>query len=138
MKAKHFLYLAWIQSLLALFGSLYFSEILHYPPCILCWYQRICLYPLTILFPLGLIYKDRYIYRYTLPLALIALVISVYQNLLYYRIIPENLSPCSSGISCTTKYIEYFGFISIPLLALIATAVIIISLIISKKYARRS
>lgn len=138
MKAKYFLYLAWVQSLFALFGSLYFSEILHYPPCVLCWYQRICLYPMVIIFPIALISKDRYVHRYAMPLALLAFIISVYQNLLYYRIIPENLSPCSAGISCTTKYVEYFGFLSIPLLALIATTVIIISLIVYKNYAGRS
>jgi disulfide bond formation protein DsbB len=138
MKSKYFLYLAWIQSLFALFGSLYFSEILHYPPCTLCWYQRICLYPLALLLPIGLLYKDRNIYRYVLPLAIVGFLISCYQNLLYYRVLPENLAPCSFGVSCTTKYVEYFGFISIPLLALLATTVIIISLIAYKKYAGRS
>ena len=67
---------------------------------------------------------------YAWPLASIGWLISLYHNLLYYRIIPESLAPCVNGISCTTKFIQYWGFITVPLLSFAGFTVIIISLII--------
>jgi disulfide bond formation protein DsbB len=118
------LYAAWGVSLVAMLGSLYFSEVLHLPPCILCWFQRICMYPLTILIPIGLWRNDKQLPYYVLALTSIGGAISIFHNLLYYRIIPESAAPCSAGISCTTKLIELFGFITIPLMALIAFIII--------------
>jgi len=137
MKIKYYLYIAWFQSLLAMLGSLYFSEILKYPPCVLCWYQRIATYPLVFIIPIAILFKDTKIYRYIFTLAIPGLLISIYHNLLYYKIIPDGLSPCSTGVSCTTKYIEYFGFLTIPLLGLIAFAVIIVSTYIYYRNERR-
>jgi len=115
---KNILYFAWVQSLLAVFGSLYFSEILHYPPCVLCWYQRIFMYPLAIIFPIAIYKKDKNIHLYVLPLIAIGTAIAVFHNLLYFNILPESAAPCIAGVSCTTKFIEWFGFITIPFLSL--------------------
>lgn len=112
-----YLVLAWVGSLLAMLGSLYFSEIQHFPPCVLCWYQRICMYPLVVIFAVGIINRDRFIYRTVLPFALTGLAIAVFHNLLYYNVLPEAAAPCLAGVSCTTKFIEYFGFVTIPLLS---------------------
>jgi len=60
-----------------------------------------------------------------LPLAIIGWLISIFHNLLYYGIIPDALAPCTTGVSCTTKFIEYFGFVTIPLLSFLAFTVII-------------
>ncbi len=125
----YFLLFAWAQSLFAMGGSLYFSEILHYPPCVLCWYQRIAMYPFTLLLPIGIARKDRNIFFYTLPLVTIGWIISIYHNLLYYKILPESIAPCVAGISCTTKYVEFLGFITIPLLSFVAHTVILLSLL---------
>src|SRR5260221_12168949 len=114
---KYVLYVAFIQALTATLGSLYFSEIVHFPPCVLCWYQRICLYPLSIIIAVGIIKKDKNLPFYVLPLSLIGMLISIYHNLLYYNILPESVAPCVSGVSCTTKFIEWFGFITIPFLS---------------------
>jgi len=133
----YFLYLAWGQSLIAMFGSLYFSEIKHFPPCILCWYQRIFMYPLVFLIFIGIIRKDKNLPFYVLPLATIGAIIAFYHNLLYYGIISESFAPCVLGVSCTTKFIEFFGFITIPFLSLCAFLVIIASMLVYLKLERR-
>lgn len=127
------LYIAWIIALLAVIGSLYFSEIKGFAPCVLCWFQRIAIYPLVVLIPIGIIKKDPRIADYVLSLTIVGTLISIYQNLLYYKILPESISPCSAGVSCTTKYVEYFGFLTIPLLSLITLITITVLMIMYKK-----
>lgn len=110
---------------MAMLGSLYFSEIAKYPPCTLCWYQRICMYPLVVLFMVGLIRRDKGVWSYGVPLAVIGWMIAAYHNLLYWKILPESEATCQLGVSCTTTYISYFGFITIPLLSWTAFTVIL-------------
>lgn len=112
-----YLLLAWVGSIMGMLGSLYFSEIANYPPCVLCWYQRICMYPLVAILAVGIATKDRSVFRYALPFSLVGLGIALYHNLLYYEILPEAAAPCVAGVSCTTKFIEWGGFVTIPLLA---------------------
>ncbi|MBP7831642.1 MAG: disulfide bond formation protein B [Candidatus Pacebacteria bacterium] len=127
------LYIAWALALVAMLGSLYFSEIKGFAPCVLCWYQRIAIYPLVLLIPVGIIKKDPRIADYVLTLSIAGLIVSLYQNLLYYKILPESVSPCSTGVSCLTKYVEYFGFLTIPLLSFITLAAITTLMIMYKK-----
>lgn len=131
---KNLYYIAWSVSLAATLGSLFFSEVLKFPPCILCWYQRIFMYPLVFLIPVGIMKKDKNLPYFILPLASIGATIAVFHNLLYYGLIPESTAPCILGISCTTKFIEYFGFITIPFLSLSAFLTIIICMYLAKKY----
>lgn len=123
-------YLAWVVALASTLGSLFFSEVMHLPPCTLCWYQRILMYPLAILLPILIIKKDKYLPILVLPLSVIGLVIAAFHNLLYYGIIPEAQAPCAAGVSCTTKFFEWFGFVTIPFLSLMAFVVVIVSMII--------
>ena len=118
-------YVAWLTALVAMAGSLFFSEVMDLPPCILCWYQRIAMYPLVVIIGVGIVMRDARWKYYALPLALVGLAISVYHNLLYYHIIPESISPCKEGVSCTTVQIEWLGFITIPLMGL--TSFILVS-----------
>lgn len=119
------LYVAWIQALVATAGSLYFSEVRDLPPCVLCWYQRILMYPLTGIIAVGILRLDRSLPFYVLPLTLAGLAVGSYHNLLYYGVIPEEaLHTCQLGISCTTRQIEWLGFITIPLMSLAAFTVI--------------
>ena len=111
-------YLAWIVSLCSILGSLFFSEVMGLPPCALCWYQRIALYPLGLILAIGILHRDRRITRYSGPFAAIGCAAAIYHNLLYYHVISESLSPCTQGVSCTTPQIEWLGFITTPLLAL--------------------
>ena len=126
-------FIAWIISAVSTLGSLFFSEVMMLPPCILCWYQRICMYPLPILLFVGLLKLDKSVFRYTFPLALIGWGFAVYHNLLYYKVLPESTSPCVRGISCTTVQLEWLGFITIPLLSLFGFSLILILLFIYRK-----
>lgn len=107
-------------SITSILGSLFFSEILKLPPCVLCWYQRICMYPIAVIAAVCIWKKDKNLPFFVLPLSAIGTVIAAYHNLLYYKIIPESLAPCINGISCTAKQLEVFGFLTIPLLSLLA------------------
>lgn len=111
-------YLVWVAALMATAGSLFFSEVMELPPCVLCWYQRMAMYPLVLMVGTGIATRDSRWKVYSLPLALVGLAISIYHNLLYYGVIPESITPCKQGISCTTVQIEWLGFITIPLMAL--------------------
>lgn len=124
---------AWLISLLAMLGSLYFSEVMKLPPCVLCWYQRIAMYPLTVILFVGILRRDRSVGYYALPLAVIGLAIAVYHNLLYYGIIPESVGPCQLGVSCTVRLIEWFGFVTIPFLSMIAFIGVIAALLIANQ-----
>jgi disulfide bond formation protein DsbB len=120
---------AWGQALLALAGSLFFSNIALFVPCDLCWWQRIFMYPQVILLGIGLWRREQGIAAYSLPLVGIGWFIAFYHTILYYNVNYFGRSnlymPCSlSGTSCTTRYIEYFGFVTIPLLALTAFTII--------------
>lgn len=117
-------FLMWTIALVATLGSLFFSEVMDYPPCVLCWYQRICMYPLTILLLVRLFQKEGAIVPYIFTLATIGQLIAFYHNLLYYKILPENVSPCRQGISCTSVHIEWFGFVTIPFLSWCAFSMI--------------
>lgn len=112
------LQLAFIISVVAMAGSLFFSEVMKLPPCVLCWYQRICMYPLVVIFGLGLLKTGRDCWIYAKVLVGLGLIIAAYHNLLYYKIIPDSITPCTQGISCTSKQLEWLGFITIPLLSL--------------------
>jgi disulfide bond formation protein DsbB len=127
---RNALYGAWAISLAAMLGSLYFSEIAKYPPCVLCWYQRICMYPLVIILGFAILKKVRSLVLPAFVLAGAGWLISVYHNLLYYKILPEAAAPCIAGVSCTTKFIEWLGFVTIPFLSFVAFTFIIIGLII--------
>ncbi|MBI2032248.1 MAG: disulfide bond formation protein B [Candidatus Levybacteria bacterium] len=130
---KYILPFVFIISASATLGSLYFSEVMKLPPCSLCWYQRAMMYPIPLVMVVGLFRNDKNSVFFALPLAIVGLIIATYHNLLYYHLIPESVQPCTTGISCTIKQIEWFGFISIPLLSLTAFGVIIASLLLYHK-----
>lgn len=130
---KNALYLAFAGSLVAMLGSLYFSEIAGFPPCVLCWYQRVSMYPLAVILGSAIYTKERKLLIPAFILLIPGWLISVYHNLLYYNILPEAAAPCVAGISCTTKFIEWFGFITIPFLSFTGFILIFILLVIHWK-----
>lgn len=131
-------YIAWTQALVATFGSLYFSEVMKLPPCVLCWYQRILMYPIVLIGAVGIIRRDKALPAYVLPLSIFGWLISIYHNLLYYKIIPESITPCQLGVSCTTRQIEWLGFITIPLLSFVAFTVINVCFILYSHMERKT
>lgn len=123
------LYAAWIVSIVATAGSLYFSEVRLFVPCGLCWYQRIMMYPLVILLGIASYRQDRGIVRYALPMTILGGSISIFHYL--EQKVPGFRPPsiCRTGVPCTTEHINWLGFITIPFLALIAFTLITILLI---------
>ena len=131
--SKNSLYIAWTVALIGTLGSLYFSEIRDFAPCPLCWYQRIALYPLVLILGAGIILKDKNVFYYAFPLAAIGAAVGLYQNLLYYKVLPETAALCTFGVSCTNRYLEWFGFIDIPLLSFASFIILALSLLLYKK-----
>lgn len=121
----------WLLASVAALGSLFFSEVMGHPPCVLCWYQRICMYPLVLILPAGLFPFDRNIVRYALPLALVGSLIALFHLLLAAGYIPENITPCTQGIPCTEVQIVWFGFVTIPLLSVLSFLLIAALLILT-------
>ncbi|PIC78052.1 disulfide bond formation protein B [Sporosarcina sp. P19] len=128
----YLLYVAWVVSLVAMFGSLYFSEIKGYIPCELCWYQRILMYPLTLLLGIATFQNDTTVKKFVLPLALIGGSISFMHYL--EQKIPGfgGIKPCVSGVPCNAEYINWFGFVTIPFLALMAFVLIAVCMFLIK------
>ena len=111
---------AWFVAAASTLGALFFSEVMELPPCTLCWYQRIAMFPLVILLPMGLFPFDPRIARYALPLVLAGWGVSVFQVLLVAGVIPEAIRPCTKGVPCSEVQIEWLGFVNIPLLSFLA------------------
>jgi disulfide bond formation protein DsbB len=100
-------------------GSLFFSEIAHYVPCELCWFERICLFPLSIVTLLSAAAADYRVARYLLPLPLVGAGVSVYHLLIERGVIGQStVCLASAPGGCATKWIDEFGFVTIPTLAL--------------------
>lgn len=114
------LFAAWLIAAVSALGSLFFSQVLDYAPCAMCWYQRICLFPLVLILGRGLFPLDRSAAKFALPLAAGGWLLALYHNLLFVGVIPADMQPCTQGVSCTETYISWFGFVSIPLLALLS------------------
>jgi disulfide bond formation protein DsbB len=113
------LWAAFVVAAIATGGSLFFSQISHFPPCELCWYQRICMYPLSILLLLMAWFGDNRAARYLFPLPIVGACVSIYHLLIENRVIKEP-TQClvSAPGGCGTKWINEFGYITIPTLAL--------------------
>jgi disulfide bond formation protein DsbB len=118
------LFAAWLVAAVATAGSLLFSSVLQYAPCVLCWYQRIFLFPLVVLLARALFPLDRGVVRYALPLVAIGWLVAAYHNLVYAGVLPESLHPCTTGVSCSERHLQLFGFVSIPLLSLVAFTIL--------------
>ena len=127
------LFVTWLLVSISTAGSIFFSYVMEFAPCVLCWYQRIFLFPLVIILAVGLLPFDKSAVKYALPLAIAGWLTALYHNLLYSGIIPESIQPCSKGVSCTEEYIDLFGFLSIPMLSLLSFSAIITLLIILKR-----
>ena len=129
------LFIAWLITCVATLGSLFFSYVMDFAPCVLCWYQRIFLFPLVVILARGLFPLDLHATKYALPLVAIGWLLAAYHALLYAEWIPADMQPCTQGISCTEVYIELFGFLAIPHLSLIAfTSLLIILITLQRRH----
>jgi len=111
--------LAWLLACIATLGSLYFSLGLGLEPCTLCWYQRICLYPLVITLGFAAWRADRMAALYLLPQIFLGLFISLYQVVIQQVPKWDPIGFCGSGPSCSDKHEVGLGFVTIPMLAVL-------------------
>lgn len=111
------IWLAWIVALVATIGSLIFSEVIHFEPCRYCWFQRIAMYPLAVILLVGAIRREFQVKYYALPLALLGLAMSAYHYLIQTFPSIEGGGGSCGAVPCTSKYVDIFGFISIPFMA---------------------
>jgi disulfide bond formation protein DsbB len=113
------LWLAFVVAAIATGGSLFFSDIANFPPCELCWYQRICMYPLSLLTLLMALGGSHRAARYLLPLPVVGAGVSVYHLLVENGVVGQsNACLISAPGGCATKWINEFGYMTIPTLAL--------------------
>jgi disulfide bond formation protein DsbB len=110
------IWLAWIVALVCTVGSLIYSEVIHFVPCRLCWFQRIAMYPLAFILLVGAIRREAVVKYYALPLALTGLAVSIYHNLIQLNPSLEG-GACDPLNPCSARSIEVFGFIDIPFMA---------------------
>ena len=122
---------AWLVAAVSTLGALFFGEVMQLPPCVLCWYQRICMFPLVLILPAGLFPYDPKVIRYALLLAAIGGSIAAFHMLVVAGVTPESIQPCTQGVPCSEKVIEWFGFVTIPLLSVVAFAAIIALLVLA-------
>lgn len=119
----------WFIAAVSTLGALFLGEVMGFAPCVLCWYQRIFMFPLVFVLAVGLFPFDPKVVRYALPLAVGGWLVAVFHLLLTAGYIPESATPCTQGVPCSQAQGAWFGFVSIPLLAVVAFSMIIALLI---------
>ena len=139
------LVLAFLATLAAVFGSLFYSDVIGFIPCSLCWWQRIFIYPQLVIFGVALLIprfakatqgKNTYVFWYSLPLSIVGSMIAIYQILLPYLTL-VGIDCGATGVSCTKQYVLAFGYITIPVMSLTVFAILIL-LAIASKYKNQS
>lgn len=123
--AWYLVFAAWLIAATSTLGALFFSEVMKLPPCELCWWQRVAMFPLVLVLPAGLFPFDPGIVRYALPLTLVGWAFALFHWLLVVGVIPQDLRPCVKGIPCSEVQFEWLGFVNLPLLSVLAFSLII-------------
>jgi disulfide bond formation protein DsbB len=135
---KNATFFAFLTALFATIMSLYYSDIVGYAPCKLCWLQRIFIYPQVILFFIAWRIKDANIWRYSLPISMFGALIGLYH--LYLQFGGNPLIPCAApgpgAVSCTQQFVMEFGFVSIPVMSLTCFGIMIALMIVQKRSAK--
>ena len=127
------LFLAWLIASSASAGALFLGEVMGMTPCVLCWYQRIAMFPLVVILGIGLLDTDGRSARYALPLAWAGWGIALYHCLIFWGLVSERLTPCGKGSSCADADVQVAGFVPIPLLSLVAFTAILALLWFAKR-----
>lgn len=126
---------AWLISIVATGSVLFIGEVMGMTPCVLCWYQRIAMFPLALVLGMSLYAADRRGAVYALPMALAGLVIAGYHSLLVAGLVPKAWVPCTAGVSCANQKLSIFGDVQLPWLSFAAFAAITVCLL---GYLRRN
>jgi disulfide bond formation protein DsbB len=112
---------AWVLALFASFAVLFIGEVMGQQPCVLCWYQRIAMFPLALVLGIAAWSGDLSAWRYGMPIAVAGLLVAAFHSLLFYGIVPESIEPCGAGPSCTDAQMTIFG-LPLPILSFAAFA----------------
>ena len=128
---------AWLIATVSTLGALFLSEVMAIAPCVLCWYQRIFMFPLVIVLAIGLFPFDEKVVRYALPLAAGGWLVAMFHLLLTKGYVPESATPCTQGIPCSRVEVEWFGFVTITLLSVLAFSAIALALIAAHYKTRK-
>ncbi|MDZ4202436.1 MAG: disulfide bond formation protein B [Gallionella sp.] len=118
------LFAAWLVATVSTLGALFLGEVMGYTPCVLCWYQRIAMFPLVLVLAAGLFPFDRRVVRYALPLAVAGWLLAAFHLALVAGWIPESIKPCQQGVPCSEVQVVWFGFVTIPLLSLVSFSIV--------------
>lgn len=124
-------FIAWMVASVSTLGALFLGEVMGYTPCVLCWYQRIGMFPLVLILAAGLFPFDSKVVRYALPLALAGWLLAVFHWAVASGLVPESATPCSQGVPCSVEQISWFGFLTLPLLSVLAFSAIIALLLMT-------
>ena len=119
---------AWCVALIATTGALFIGEVMGMAPCVLCWYQRIAMFPLALVLGMAFYSDDRRGAVYALPLAIAGAAVAGYHSLLAAGLVPRAWVPCAVGVSCADQKLDFFYGIELPWLSLTAFIVIAVSL----------
>ncbi|QHS21622.1 disulfide bond formation protein B [Virgibacillus sp. MSP4-1] len=128
---ENLLLIIWGTAFIATCGSLFYSEIMQFEPCKLCWFQRILMYPLVVIIGTAIIKKNAQIALPGFILSIIGAPLALYHYIIQKVNSAGAADFCGQGASCTAEYVNYFGFVTIPLLSLIAFTAILILFMIS-------
>jgi disulfide bond formation protein DsbB len=132
-RAWMYLFTAWLLALVATLGALFVGEIMGQTPCVLCWCQRIFMFPLAILLAFAAFFDDRHVVRYGLALALPGGIVALYHALIYAGIIPERITPCmAKGPSCSDANMLILG-LPLPYLSVVSFTLIAVLLVASRR-----
>ena len=121
--AWSWVFAAWLIASASTLGALFFGEVMELPPCPLCWYQRIAMYPLALILGIAAWRKDHGVRHYVMPIVGIGAALSIYHYLMQHFPGLATTS-CSASAPCTAAWVWRFGFVSIPLMALACFATI--------------
>ena len=135
---NNFISLGFLVSFGTTLASLFYSQIVGFAPCYLCWMQRIFMFPQMFLFGVAFLKKDYKVISYSFPLLIVGTIFSLYHNFVYY--FGEGLAPCdASGVSCVQRLVHVLGgYISIPSLSLTSFFILITILLVAKFYKKES
>lgn len=115
---RHAVLFGFLASLSAVAGSLLYSLVVGYEPCELCWWQRIFIFPQVILFGVAAYKKDGGVFRYAVPLSLFAGVVALYHSYIQLGGTYSVLPCTATGSACTKVFVNEFGYVTIPTMAL--------------------
>lgn len=129
--------IAGLVAVVATLGSLYYSEVAHYTPCRLCWYQRICMYPLAVVLLVGLVRRDRGGRAYAWPFVIVGVPLSTYHWLVERVDLFERTSACSDTAPCSVPWFQTLGFVTLAFMAASAFLLVGVLLLVERAAERR-